>query len=97
MLRLSGRWAASAAKSSWALSDCAIWNSLAKPRSPPACRLATRWMYRWAGMEVLVFPPPPPPPPPLLPSLPPPEDTDDSASQSGTTLGDGVEGEDSSR
>ena len=43
-------------------------------------------------MEVLVFPPP------LLPSLPAPEeDTEDSASQSGTTLGDGVEGEDSSR
>ena len=42
-------------------------------------------------MEVLDFPPP------LLPSLPAPEETDDSASQSGTTLGDGVEGEDSSR
>ena len=43
-------------------------------------------------MEVLAFPPLP------LLSLPPPEDTDDSASQSGTTLlGDGVEGEDSSR
>ncbi len=76
--------------SSSALIAWIVWNSCLKPRSPSACMPATRWMYTWAGIAVDTLPLSLPVPP-LLP------ETDDSVSQSGTTLGDGVDGDDSSR